>query len=51
MAAGEKAGENSVHHRLLADDDFPDLVTNFLELGGGQLEGGFRLHAYILPEN
>jgi hypothetical protein len=51
VAAGQKAGENSVHDGLLADNDFPDLVTDFLELAGGQLERGFRLHAFILPEN
>ena len=45
VAAGEQADENAVDHGLLADDDFPDLVTNFLELGGGELERGFRLHA------
>ena len=50
VAAREQAGENAVDHFLLADDDFPDLVANFLELACGELERGFRLHALILPE-
>ncbi len=35
VPAREQADQDAIDHFLLADDDFPDLVTNFLELAGG----------------
>ena len=37
MSAGQQTYKDSVDHILLADDDFSNFVTDFLELRGSEL--------------
>ncbi len=48
VTAREQANQDAVHHIMLADDDFSDLLPDLIQLRGGNLEGGIGGHYPIL---